>query len=105
MKVLLLGGTGLFGKGAAALLARESEITEIGLASRHLESAQEVTAEIGAKARGVSGDIKDLSRLSSIAADYDIIINTAGPTSEVQIPALQAAIQAGVHYCAPWGHW
>jgi hypothetical protein len=99
MKVLLLGGTGLFGKGAATLLARESIITEIGLASRRLESAQEVADIIGAKAHGVSVDFKDVSKLSSIAANYDIIINTAGPTSEVQVPALQAAIEAGVHYC------
>ena len=34
MKILLLGATGVFGKEAAALLAREKEITQIGLASR-----------------------------------------------------------------------
>jgi len=99
MKVLLLGGTGVSGKSAAALLARENLITEIGLACRHLETAQRFAAEIGDKARPVCVDIKDLSRLSSIAADYDIIVNTAGPTSVVQVPAIQAAIEAGVHYC------
>ncbi len=99
MKVLLLGATGVSGKGAAALLAHENLITEIGLASRHLESAQRMAAEIGAKAHAVCLDIKDLSRLTSIAADYDIIVNNAGPTSEVQVPGIQAAIGAGVHYC------
>jgi len=99
MKVLLLGGTGLFGKSTAVLLARENLITEIGLASRSLETAQSVAIEIGDKAHAVRVDIHDLSRLSSIAAGYDIIVNTAGPTSEVQVPAIQAAIEAGVHYC------
>ena len=99
MKVLLLGGTGLFGKRAAALLARENLITEIGIASRNLETAQRAAIEFGYKVHAVCLDIKDLPRLSSIAAGYDIIVNAAGPTSEVQVPALQAAIQAGVHYC------
>lgn len=99
MKVLLLGGTGVFGKSTARLLAREKQITEIALASRHLEAAQRAALEIGDKARAVCVDIKDLARLSSIAGDFNIIVNAAGPTSEVQIPALQAAIEAGVHYC------
>lgn len=99
MKVLLLGGTGLFGKRTATLLARESLITEIGIASRNLVTAQLVSEEIGDKAHAVCVDIRDLPRLSTIAVGYDIIVNTAGPTSEVQVPAIQAAIEAGVHYC------
>jgi Saccharopine dehydrogenase NADP binding domain len=99
MKVLILGGTGVFGKSSAALLAKEKQIIDIGLASRHLDSAKQAASEIGEKTHAVCVDISDLSRLSSIAADYDLIINAAGPTSKVQIPALQAAVQAGVHYC------
>jgi lysine 6-dehydrogenase len=99
VKILILGGTGLFGKSTAALLARQTQITEIGLASRNLESAQRAALEIGDKAHAVCVDIKDMSRLSSIAGEYHIIVNAAGPTSEVQVPALQAAIEAGVHYC------
>lgn len=99
MKVLLLGGTGLFGKRAAALLADQNPITAIGLASRNLETAQRVAIEVGEKAHAVCLDIQDLPRLSSIAAAYDIIVNTAGPTSEVQVPAVRGAIEAGVHYC------
>jgi len=99
MKVLLLGGTGVFGKSTARLLAREKQITEIALASRHLEAAQRAALEIGDKAHAVCVNIKDLAHLSSIAGDFNIIVNAAGPTSEVQVPALQAAIDARVHYC------
>ncbi len=99
MKVLLLGGTGLFGKGAAIFLAYESLVTEIGIASRDINKAQQVTAQIGDKAHAICVDIKDISRLSSVANEFDIIVNAAGPTSEVQVPAIQAAIKAGVHYC------
>jgi len=99
MKVLLLGGTGVFGKNTAGLLAREKQIMEIGLTSRNLEAAQRAVLEVGDKSRAVRVDIEDIARLSSIAGDYDIIANAAGPTSKVQVPALQAAIEAGVAYC------
>jgi len=99
MKVLLLGGTGVFGKRAAAYLADDNLITEVALASRRIEAAQQAAIKIGEKARAVCVDIKDTVRLSSIASDFDIVVNAAGPTSEVQVPAIQAAIEAGVHYC------
>ncbi len=99
MKVLLLGATGVSGRTPAVLLAREKQITEIGIASRRLAAAQKAAAEISDKGRAVCVDIHDLPRLASIAAEYDIIVNTAGPTSEVQVPAIQAAIEAGVDYC------
>jgi saccharopine dehydrogenase-like NADP-dependent oxidoreductase len=99
VKVLLLGGTGFFGKRTADLLARESLITEIGLASRNLENPQSAASEVGYKAHAVGVDIKDLPRLSAIAGGYDIIINAVGPTSDVQVPAIQAAIEAGADDC------
>lgn len=99
MKALLLGATGVSGRGTASLLAREDCITKIGLASRRLESAQKAAAEVGDKGQPVCVDIHDLPRLASIAAEYDILVNAAGPTAEVQLPAIQAAIEAGVHYC------
>ena len=99
MKVLLLGGTGVFGSQAAAFLVGDTLITEVALASRHIEAARQAALKIGDKARAVCVDIKDVDKLSSIAFDFDIIVNAAGPTSEVQVPAIQAAIEAGVHYC------
>lgn len=99
MKVLLLGGTGDYGKRTASLLAREERITAIALASRHLDAAQRAACEIGDKAQAICVDIHDLARLASIAGDYHIIVNAAGPTSAVQVPAIRAAIEAGVHYC------
>lgn len=98
MKVLLLGGTGFVGKFTAARLAGEKLISEIGIASRNLASAQQTVKEIGDKARSVCVDIQDLPVLTAIASNYDIIVNAAGPTSEVQLPAVRAAIDAGVHY-------
>lgn len=98
MKVLLLGGTGIFGKDAAGLLGGVKLVTEIAIASRRLEAAQRAASEIGDKARAVTVNIKDQPRLTSIAGDYDIVVNAAGPASVV-LPALQAAVAAGTHYC------
>lgn len=99
MKVLLLGSTGAFGKSASKRLVGEDLVTEIGCASRRPEAARRAAEFIGRKGHPVCVDITDTQTLAHIAAGYDIIINTAGPTSEVQIPAVQAAIAAGVHYC------
>jgi hypothetical protein len=99
MKVLFLGSTGLFGKISSELLAKEELITDIGCASRRAEAAQQAAEALGSKGHGVCVDITDIPELTTVASDYDIIINAAGPTSEVQLPALQAAIAAGIHYC------
>jgi hypothetical protein len=99
MRVLLLGSTGGFGNEAAAYLVGENLIAEVAVASRSFEAARQTAIKIGDKARAVCVDIRDAARLSSIASAFDIIVNTAGPTSEVQVPAVKAAIEAGVHYC------
>ena len=99
MRVLLLGGTGGFGRQTATYLVGDPLITEVALASRSLEAAQQAAIEIGDKARAVSVDIKDVAQLVSIASDFDIIVNSAGPTSEVQVPSVKAAIEAGTNYC------
>ena len=49
MKVLLLGGTGAFGRQIATYLARENLITEVALASRHFETAQQAACELDHK--------------------------------------------------------
>jgi saccharopine dehydrogenase-like NADP-dependent oxidoreductase len=97
MKVLLLGGTGNFRVNAAALLARESLITKIGFTSRYLENAQKSAYELGSKGCAVCVDIQYVPELSTVASDYDIMINAAGPSSNVQIPTIQSAIEAGIH--------
>jgi saccharopine dehydrogenase-like NADP-dependent oxidoreductase len=47
----------------------------------------------------VQVDIHDEQRLASMAANYDIIVNVAGPEWEVLLPALRGAIAAGTQYC------
>lgn len=99
MRVLLLGGSGRFGETAARCLARSGVVSEIGIAGRNESVLRRRASEVGDKAHSVLVDICDERRLASVASDYDIVVNAAGPEWEVLLPALRAAIDAGIHYC------
>lgn len=99
MRVLLLGGSGRYGEGVARCLALSEVISEIGLAGRNEGVLRRRASEVGEKAHSVLVDIRDERRLASVAGDYDVIVNAAGPEWEVLLPALRAAIHAGTHYC------
>ncbi|MEE8120125.1 MAG: saccharopine dehydrogenase NADP-binding domain-containing protein [Anaerolineales bacterium] len=102
MKVFLLGGYGAVGEPSAELLAKSDMVTEIALAGRSLERAEEAAAKIGDKARAVQVDGADEKELTSLVAGYDIIVNSA--SNQVALPALHAAVRAGAHYCdVGWG--
>ena len=99
MKVLALGGTGRTGQTVARYLASDGLVSQIIIAGRNLGMAERFAAELGRQATAVQIDATDEERLSSIAADCDIVVNTAGPDFEVPLPAARAAIAAGTDYC------
>jgi len=99
LKILHLGGSGLFGLPTARRLAASESVAEICLAGRNQEALARAVAQIGDKARSVQLDARDADRVSSVAADFDLVVNTAGPEWEVLVPSLRGAIAAGVHYC------
>ncbi|MBI2201400.1 MAG: SDR family NAD(P)-dependent oxidoreductase, partial [Armatimonadetes bacterium] len=95
MRVLVVGGSGLFGSLTARRLASSDLVSEVAVAGRKEERAARVASEIGEKARAVQIDVRDERRLATVAADYDIVVNVAAPEWEVLLPALRAAIAAG----------
>jgi saccharopine dehydrogenase (NAD+, L-lysine-forming) len=99
LRVLLLGGSGRFGEGVARCLVSSGVVSEIGLAGRNEDVLRRRASEVGDKAHSVLVDIRDTHRLTSVARDYDIVVNAAGPEWEVLLPALRASIDAGTHYC------
>lgn len=99
MPVLLLGGSGRFGSLTARRVVAFDLVSEVGIAGRDQDALTRVASEVGDKARAVQVDILDERRLASVAADYDVVVNTAGPEWEVLLPALRGAIAAGTHYC------
>jgi hypothetical protein len=102
MKVFMLGGYGAVGLPAAKLLVESDLVSEIALAGRSMERAEETAAEIGDKAIAVQVDADDEKQLTSLVAGYDVIVNSV--SNQVALPVLHAAIHAGAHYCdVGWG--
>jgi saccharopine dehydrogenase (NAD+, L-lysine-forming) len=104
MKALALGGAGQFGKRVAQILVASDIVSEIVIAGRNLDAARGAAAELGSKATAVQVDLLDEDRLASLAEGCDIMVNTAGPEHKVVLPALRAAIKAGVDYCDLCAH-
>ncbi len=104
MKALALGGAGQFGKRVAQMLIASDIVSEIVIAGRNLEAARSAATELGSKASAIHVDILDEHQLASIVEGCDIVINTAGPEHKVVLPALRAAIKAGVNYCDLCAH-
>jgi hypothetical protein len=94
MKVLILGGTGVFGTRLARLLARDGH--QLTIAARTLAPAQKLATELGATALQMDRN-GDLSALQG----HDVIIDAAGPFhayGEDPYRLAKTALAAGAHY-------
>ena len=94
MKVLVLGGYGVFGERLARLLVRDGH--EVTVAGRDAKKAQRRAKELGCAAMQMDRQ-KDLHLL----AGHDIVVDAAGPfhaygDDPYQLP--RAAIASGLHY-------
>ena len=99
MKVFVLGGAGRHGRRSAYLLSSRPEVTELVIGARDLDSARAVAGRLGPKASICAVDARDESGLAAAIAGSRILVNASGPYFETLLPALRAAIAAGVHYC------
>lgn len=97
MKAFVLGGYGKVGLPVSELLSASDLVTEVAVAGRNLERAQEVAVQIGSKAVAVQVDGTDEEALAVVLAGYDVVANAASGKSV--LPAIRTAAQAGVHYC------
>ncbi|MGL4237895.1 DUF4166 domain-containing protein [Tabrizicola sp.] len=94
MKVLILGGYGVFGEKLARLLVRDGH--QVTIAGRNLPAAQRLATELNATALQMDRD-GDLSALQG----HDVVIDAAGPFHTYgpdPYRLAKAAIKAGVHY-------
>ena len=102
MKIFALGGYGKTALPAIKLLAQSNLVTEIAVAGRNLERAENAAAEIGEKAIPVHADGTDEIKLTPLLAGYDILMNAA--YNDTVISAIRAATRAGIDYCdVAWG--
>lgn len=94
MKVLILGGTGVFGSRLARLLSRDGH--QLTIAARRLAPAQALADELNATALQLDRTT-DLSALQG----HDVIIDAAGPFHAYRgdpYRLARAALAAGAHY-------
>jgi saccharopine dehydrogenase-like NADP-dependent oxidoreductase len=98
MRVLVLGGTGGTGQETVRLLVASPEVDAVIVAGRSQSRAEQVAAALGDKASGRAVDITHEDQLAEVASCADMLVNAAGPDFEMQVPALKAAIAAGVNY-------
>lgn len=95
-RVLLLGATGRMGRCVAPLLAMLPDV-QLGLGGRSLGILEDLAKPLGALAVQIA-DLRDERGLATLFADWDVVINAAGPEQEVVLPVLRAAIASGTHY-------
>ncbi|MFM7443912.1 MAG: saccharopine dehydrogenase NADP-binding domain-containing protein, partial [Tabrizicola sp.] len=94
MKVLILGGTGVFGERLARLLSRDGH--RLTIAARRLPAAQALASELGAQALQIDRN-GDLSALPG----HEVVIDAAGPFHAYgsdPYRLARAALAAGAHY-------
>lgn len=94
MKVLIVGGYGVFGQRLARLLVRDGH--RVWVAGRDLAAARRLAAEIGCKALWFdrSGDLAAM-------AGFEVVVDAAGPFHAYGADPYRlarAALGAGVHY-------
>jgi NAD(P)-dependent dehydrogenase (short-subunit alcohol dehydrogenase family) len=94
MKVLVVGGYGVFGERLARLLLRDGH--QVTVAGRDLAKAKALAAHLGCSARQIDrkGDFAAL-------AGHDVVVDAAGPfqmQGEDPWRLVRAAIRARVHY-------
>lgn len=96
MKVLILGGYGVFGGHCARLLIEDGH--EVFVAGRSLPKAQAFAARHGGTALHCDVDDKDQLRQCFADADPDVVVDAVGPFQAYDgYGTAEAALEAGAH--------
>lgn len=94
MKVLVIGGTGVFGERLSRLLVRDGH--DVTIAARNLAAARALASRIGATARQIDRN-GDLSALPG----HEVVVDAAGPFHAYgpdPYRLARAALAGGAHY-------
>ena len=95
LKVLIIGGSGVFGSRLAKIAVREEGVS-LTLAGRRKDALEAVSRELENPA-----DILVLDRDRIVASDlapFDIVVDAAGPFQSSHTRVTEAALEAGIAY-------
>jgi saccharopine dehydrogenase-like NADP-dependent oxidoreductase len=93
LKILIVGASGVFGSRLARLAAHDAQV-RLTLAGRRRAPLDQLAAELGCAVR-----IVDRDRLTSgEIADFDLVVDCAGPFQDSRTNLIEQCIAARVHY-------
>ena len=99
MKVLVVGGTGGMGQGAARDLIKQEKIDKVILGDINIDPDR---VQDKLKASGKISlskiDVNDHRGLVSIIRETDVVVNCAGPFYKTAVAVARAAVEAKVNY-------
>lgn len=95
MRVLVLGGTGVFGSRLCRLLAGDRAIA-LTIAARNGGAVDALARELGAAGRALDWR-SDLDRVLG-EGGHDVVVHTAGPFQGQDYGVAECCIRHGVHY-------
>ncbi len=99
MKILILGGAGVMGSGAARILVRWDDVEKVTLSDLNEEAVKEIAGSINSpKIDTRKVDALNKETLIPIVKEYDVVLNTVGPYVKFGVPILNSVIEAGVPY-------
>lgn len=93
-----MGGTGVFGSLATAILAADALVEEVVVACRNVDRAHALRDRMGSKVVPRQMDLTSEGDVRAAARDCDVVMNAVGPAYMYGRFALGAAIDAGKPY-------
>jgi saccharopine dehydrogenase (NAD+, L-lysine-forming) len=99
MKVAIVGAGGLFIRPALPIISRFPEVDELVLIGRTRSKIEALAQELEGAARVIEADVFDHQGLLKAISGAGLVINATGPYFRTLLPVLNAAIEAGAHYC------
>lgn len=99
MKVLVVGGTGGMGQGAARDLIKQEQITKVILGDINIDLDRvqdKLKASDKISLRKI--DVNDHQGLVGVIREVDVVVNCAGPFYKTAVAVARAAVEAKVNY-------
>lgn len=97
-KLVVLGGSGSVGSTAVKTLGSSDVFSEIKIADKNIEKAEELATDISVKALAERFDAGDPDSVKKVVEDCDVALNCVGPFYEFGPPILEGVIRAGIDY-------
>lgn len=93
----VLGGSGYTGKAVAKELRRFTDGVII-IGGRNLLNLRRAAADLGGAISAIGVDVRDPRSLDEFCANCNVVVNCAGPVSDLQDRVAQATLRSGSHY-------